>query len=158
MDQWANWRFDSEYGEVFVSVSRAPFPGATPDAYDEVNTWTELRPRDVRGSAISDFKEHFRWVQQHQSMVFGQQASFSQLVSYVQGVDDATGFLDGFHRWLVERLGGGGSLYWSRLVEFDYFETEPVHHSHDLPDGFSERVEAADSALMDHFLRCSTTS
>lgn len=30
MDQWENWRFATEYGDVFVSISRKPALGADP--------------------------------------------------------------------------------------------------------------------------------
>jgi hypothetical protein len=39
LDQWENWRFTSPYGEVYVSMSRAPAPGATPIAYDNIDAW-----------------------------------------------------------------------------------------------------------------------
>ena len=39
MDQFENWRFPTEYGEVYVSMSRAPIPPAVPDSYDDLGPW-----------------------------------------------------------------------------------------------------------------------
>ena len=33
LDQYEHWRFGTRFGEVFVTIARAPAPGATPDAY-----------------------------------------------------------------------------------------------------------------------------
>ncbi len=150
MDQWANWRLDSMYGAVFVSMSRQPFPGVAVDSYDDVNQWAENREPHVRGTGIDDFPKHFEWVRDHISVVLGPEVTFERAVAYVQGVDDATDFLDGFHYWLVDRLGGGNSLFWSALARHDYLGTEPVHHSTDLPADWKQRNIDQDPQLVDH--------
>jgi hypothetical protein len=34
LDQFALWRTDTESGPIYITISRALEPGATPDAYD----------------------------------------------------------------------------------------------------------------------------
>lgn len=36
MDQWENWRMNSQVGTLYVSLTREPAPGASPDAYLKV--------------------------------------------------------------------------------------------------------------------------
>ena len=34
LDQWSMWRTNTDYGPVYISISRVPEPGATDEAYD----------------------------------------------------------------------------------------------------------------------------
>ncbi len=43
LDQWAAWRLATEHGEVFVTISRSPGPGRTPDMFDAVAPDMPLR-------------------------------------------------------------------------------------------------------------------
>jgi hypothetical protein len=43
LDQWASWRMESKFGDVFVSVAREPAPGAPTTAYDLVSPDMALR-------------------------------------------------------------------------------------------------------------------
>lgn len=43
MDQFALWRLGTKYGDVFVTISRHPEPGATADAYDVLHPNMPLR-------------------------------------------------------------------------------------------------------------------
>ena len=36
LDQSDNWRFGTSFGEVFVSVARAPAPGANAEVYTDM--------------------------------------------------------------------------------------------------------------------------
>lgn len=106
-----------------------------------------------RDEAETDARAHFNHLHQHLGTTLGVDLSYRELVKYVQGFDDATDFLDGFHGWLVSRLNGGRSIYWSALVQFDALDVAPVHHSTDLPVDWVERVQRSDSELVQHLFR-----
>ncbi len=36
MDQWDLWKFESKFGKVYISLSRAPDPGASEDNWIDV--------------------------------------------------------------------------------------------------------------------------
>jgi hypothetical protein len=99
---------------------------------------------------IADFREHFSYLRRNQGATLGEDLTYSEFVKYVQGVDDATDVLKGFHDWLIARLGGGRSLFWSALVTFDALGVSPAHHSTDLPADWRHRVESADADLVQH--------
>ncbi|MCP3855450.1 MAG: hypothetical protein GY745_17540 [Actinomycetia bacterium] len=102
---------------------------------------------DVR---VLNFRGHFDFLHRNLGSTLGADLSYRELVKYVQGVDAGTNMLDGFHEWLVRRLGAGRSLYWSALVTYDALGVEPAHHSTDLPGDWQQRVEDADSDLVEH--------
>lgn len=39
LDQFANWRLPTTYGEVYLSISRQPAPPATDDSYGDFSGW-----------------------------------------------------------------------------------------------------------------------
>ncbi len=104
----------------------------------------------LRQAPVTDFREHFAYLRRNQDATLGRGLTFGEFVKYVQGVDDATNVLDGFQDWLVNRLGGGRSLFWSVLATFDALGVPPVHHSTDLPADWRRRVESADVDLVQH--------
>ena len=154
MDQYANWLIDSDHGSVFVSIRRQPLPGTSIESYDDVTPWAENK--NPLGAVAVDFIAHFDWVLSHLPMVLGREVTFEKAVVYVQGVDAASDFLDGFHEWLVDRLGAGRSLYWSSLVRCDFFGIEPVHHSTDLPSDWKQRNIDQDAELVNHLFELIT--
>lgn len=34
LDQWENWRTETSYGTVYITIQRIPAPGATDESYD----------------------------------------------------------------------------------------------------------------------------
>lgn len=104
----------------------------------------------LRQAPITNFREHFSYLRKNQGATLGRDLTYSEFVKYVQGVDDATNVLDGFHDWLIARLNGGRSLVWSALVAFDALGVSPVHHSTDLPADWRHRVQSADTDLVQH--------
>lgn len=36
LDQWENWQVETSYGPAYVTLSRAPLPGVSPDAYQQL--------------------------------------------------------------------------------------------------------------------------
>lgn len=107
----------------------------------------------MRGSDLLPPPEHFEWVRKNQPMVLGRDPSFETAAAYVQGFDDATNALDGFHGWLVNRLGTGQSLHWHALVKFDFLDLKPVHHSSDLPPDSASRLAEANQGLVEHLFK-----
>jgi hypothetical protein len=47
LDQYECWRLDTTYGEVYIDISRRPFPGASREAYDRLEFQT--RPDEQSG-------------------------------------------------------------------------------------------------------------
>lgn len=107
----------------------------------------------VSGFPVTDFRAHFSHLGRNLQTTLGRDLTYRELVKYLQGFDDATNVLDGFHFWLVAKLGGGRSLFWSALVIHDALDTEPVHYSHDLPDDFQRRVAESDRQLVSHLFQ-----
>lgn len=103
-----------------------------------------------RTTPVVDYRAHFQELKKNQGTTLGRDLTYREFVKYVQGFDDATNFLDGFHDWLWQRLGGGRSLYWSALVTHDALGVQPAHYSTDLPSDWAQRVSAADHDLVIH--------
>lgn len=107
-----------------------------------------------RGEVPLSPRQHLQFIHWNLPRTLGADVTFSEAVKYVQGFDDATDCLDGFHAWLVERLGGGRSLFWSGLVVHDCLGTEPNHYSTPATSGAGDQNQRDDAELVNHLFDC----